>query len=184
MEFLVLSGYPGVGKYSVALEVTKLANYANFHNHLTVDPVLSLFEFGSANFVEMREKIWFGLLDRAFKEKSKKGIVFTLAWDSSLDPLTLCRLQELADTNDVKFLSFELTCDEDELKTRLQSSGRKKNNKISDYRLFRELEDKGALGHLKKPDHHKTIDTTSLSALEAAEIVKRSLSVPRAKFFE
>ncbi|MBD0327065.1 MAG: AAA family ATPase, partial [Pyrinomonadaceae bacterium] len=47
MKLIFLHGLPGVGKLTVARELAKLTGFKVFHNHLAVDLVESLFEFGS-----------------------------------------------------------------------------------------------------------------------------------------
>ncbi len=57
MRFIFLHGLPGVGKLTVATELAKRTGFRVFHNHLAVDLVESLFEFGSLPFVELRGKL-------------------------------------------------------------------------------------------------------------------------------
>ncbi len=45
MRLIVLYGMPAMGKLTVAKELQKLCGYELFHNHLTVDLLLSTFEF-------------------------------------------------------------------------------------------------------------------------------------------
>jgi hypothetical protein len=47
---LVITGPPAVGKMTVGLEVAKLTGFRVFHNHLTIDPVLRFFAFGTPPF--------------------------------------------------------------------------------------------------------------------------------------
>src|SRR5262252_4752756 len=83
MRLVVLCGPPGVGKLSVARELAGRSGYRLFHNHLTVDLLESLFEFGSAPFVELRERLWLELLGRAADE-GVTGVIFTLAFDRTV----------------------------------------------------------------------------------------------------
>jgi shikimate kinase len=62
MKLIFLHGLPGVGKLTVGRELAKLTEFRVFHNHLAVDLVESIFEFGSQPFVELREAIWLALL--------------------------------------------------------------------------------------------------------------------------
>ena len=66
MDLVVLAGLPGVGKLTVGRVLADVTGYRLFHNHLTVDLALSLFEFGSQPFVELREEIWLAAIERAF----------------------------------------------------------------------------------------------------------------------
>ena len=47
MKLIFLHGLPGVGKLTVARQLAALTGFKLFHNHLTVDLVTSVFEFGS-----------------------------------------------------------------------------------------------------------------------------------------
>jgi shikimate kinase len=58
LRLIFLHGLPGVGKLTVARELAQLTDYKLFHNHLAVDLVESVFEFGDRPFVELREMIW------------------------------------------------------------------------------------------------------------------------------
>jgi replication-associated recombination protein RarA len=45
MKLLFLYGPPAVGKLTVAREVSALTGYRLFHNHLTVNLTLAVFDF-------------------------------------------------------------------------------------------------------------------------------------------
>lgn len=47
MKVVLLYGPPAAGKLTVAEELEKLTGFKLFHNHLTVNPVHALSEFGS-----------------------------------------------------------------------------------------------------------------------------------------
>ena len=50
MRLVFLYGPPGVGKLTVARELTALTRFKLFHNHLTVDLVAAVFPYGSPPF--------------------------------------------------------------------------------------------------------------------------------------
>src|SRR5215208_513243 len=83
MKLIFLHGLPGVGKLTVARELAKLTGYKVFHNHLAVDLVESLFEFGSRPFVELREEIWHTVFARAVSA-NLDGLIFTFAFDRTV----------------------------------------------------------------------------------------------------
>jgi hypothetical protein len=83
VRVIILCGLPGVGKLTVAKGLARLRGYRVFHNHLVFDTVEALFPFGSAAFIELRERLWFDLLSRAVCE-GVGNIVFTIARDQSL----------------------------------------------------------------------------------------------------
>jgi cytidylate kinase len=57
VELLFIYGPAAAGKLTIAREVAKLTNFRLFHNHLTVDAVMAVFDFGSESFIELREHI-------------------------------------------------------------------------------------------------------------------------------
>lgn len=46
MQLIFIYGPPAVGKLSVANALAKLTGYRVFHNHLTIDLVRSIFDWG------------------------------------------------------------------------------------------------------------------------------------------
>ena len=90
MRIVVLYGLPGVGKLTVARGLARLRGYRVFHNHLVFDAVEALFPFGSPTFVELRDRLWLELLERAIRENGG-DIVFTIARDGTLDAGFLTR---------------------------------------------------------------------------------------------
>ena len=80
MKLIFLHGLPGVGKLTVARELGKLTGYKVFHNHLAVDLVESVFEFGSEPFVELREMLWLAVFTQSVKA-NLAGLIFTFAFE-------------------------------------------------------------------------------------------------------
>lgn len=68
-QLLFLYGAPAVGKLTIAREISELAGLPVFHNHLVVDAVSSVFPFGSAPFIRLREMMWLEMFREAAAEK-------------------------------------------------------------------------------------------------------------------
>jgi hypothetical protein len=51
MKLIFIYGLRATGKLTVAQELATLTDYKLFHNHLAVDLLLSIFEFGSSPFI-------------------------------------------------------------------------------------------------------------------------------------
>lgn len=79
MDLLVIFGPPAVGKMTVGREVARLTGYKLFHNHMTVEPVLELFEFGSPPFVRLVSEFRTRVIEEA-AESDLPGLVFTFVW--------------------------------------------------------------------------------------------------------
>src|SRR5687767_10567994 len=123
MRLIFLHGLPGVGKLTVARELGTLTGFKIFHNHLTVDLVESLFEFGSEPFVELREKVWLATFAQAVKTELA-GLIFTFAFDRTVSGTFVDAVQEIVCRNGGEVLFVELTCAPEELEKRISDPSR------------------------------------------------------------
>lgn len=53
MNFVAVFGPPAVGKMTVGQEIAKLTGYPLLHNHMTIDLVTELFDFGTPPFCKL-----------------------------------------------------------------------------------------------------------------------------------
>lgn len=173
-QLVVLFGRPGVGKLTIGRRLAERTGLRLFHNHLAVDLALSLFEFGSSDFVELREEVWLASLSRA-AASPVPGAIFTFAPESTVRDTFIPALQERIRRAGGRIHWVELTCAPDELHRRLTRPDRAEYGKLRDVATYERL---AAGGHLDrpampKPDH--LVDTTRLAAGEAAESIAESL---------
>lgn len=74
MKLVFILGDAAVGKMTVGQELMKITKLRLFHNHMTVEPVLEVFEeFNGKVINEMREIIF-----RNFARSDKYGMIFTM----------------------------------------------------------------------------------------------------------
>lgn len=165
---------PGVGKLTVARELSKLTNFKVFHNHLTVDLLTSLFEFGSQSFINLREKIWLETFSEAIKADFP-GLIFTFAPESTVPHDFPEKVRKLLSENNGQVIFVELKCSTAELEKRLTDSSRSKFGKLSSVELFRELSAQGVFETPKIPAQI-SVETTTLSPSETAQIIFEQLN--------
>lgn len=173
MNLIFLFGMPGVGKLTVARELSNLTGFKVFHNHLTVDLVTSLFEFGSESFINLREKIWLETFSEAIKSNFA-GLIFTFAPEATVPESFPDKVRNLLEENDGKVIFVELKCDSEELEKRLADSSRAKFGKLNSVEFFRELNEKGVFDSPKITADF-SVDTTELSPIEAAQILAENI---------
>lgn len=173
MNLIFLYGMPGIGKLTVARELSKLTDFKLFHNHLTVDLVTSLFEFGSESFINLREKIWLETFSEAIKAEFS-GLIFTFAPEKTVPNDFPDKVRKLIEQNGGKIIFVELKCDIAELENRLADSSRAKFGKLNSLKLFRQLNLQGVFDNPKISPNF-SVDTTNLSALETAKEIAEKI---------
>jgi hypothetical protein len=174
VKLIFLYGLPGVGKLTVARELAKLTGFRIFHNHLTVDLVASVFEFGSPPFVELRQKIWLDVFSRAVAA-NLNGLIFTFALDRTVRNGFIERARDVVESSGGEILFVELKCSTEELERRIEHPSRQRFGKLSSAARFRELKEAGAFVDPGIPAERLVVDTTELSASAAASIIVSGL---------
>ncbi len=76
---LFLIGPPAVGKMTVGHELARLTGLRLFHNHLSIEPVLRFFDYGTASFVRLVEDFRRGVFEEVARSKLP-GLIFTFVW--------------------------------------------------------------------------------------------------------
>ena len=167
LKLIFLYGLPATGKFTIGEELARSTGYKLFHNHLAVDPLLSVFEFGSPPFVELRETFWLAVFERAALARIP-GLIFTFVPEHTVRPQFITNLVELAARTHIEILTVEVTCPIPELKQRLNNPSRHRFQKLNSIELFDALHSTGALSSFPMPNPDLTLDTSQLSPREAA----------------
>jgi hypothetical protein len=176
VKLIFLHGMPGVGKLTVARELAKLTGFRIFHNHLTVDLVESVFEFGSPPFVELREKVWLEVFSRA-AAANLNGLIFTFAFDRTVRDSFVDNTRGVVESAGGEVHFVELRCSPEELEKRIQHPARRRFGKLSSVGRFRELREAGAFVDPGVPAKRLVVDTTELSASDAASLIVSKLGL-------
>lgn len=79
MNLILIFGPSAVGKMSVGRELCKKLDYKLFHNHMTIEPLLQIFDFNSASFQKLNSKFRRGIFEEVAKS-SLPGFIITFAW--------------------------------------------------------------------------------------------------------
>jgi hypothetical protein len=167
MKLLFLYGPPAVGKLTIARELAVLTGWRLFHNHLTVDLVLSIYDFGTPGFVALREEIWFAVIRRALADRLP-GLIFTFNPENSVPQRFIDELFAEVRVHGGSVIPIELTANEAEIERRLGDSSRRAMKKLIDLSLYRRLRAAGAFATPTMPAPRLTIDTSSISPSDAA----------------
>ncbi len=173
MQVIFIYGPAASGKFTIGCELSEKLGIPLFHNHLTVDLVTTLFEFGSDGFKELRREIW----QNSFAAAAKAGqsFVFTFHPEATVQEDLVSSLQQIVEENGGAVQYIELMCSDGEVLKRLANPDRSAHGKLQDTRLYQQLRNDGQFDYQGVPKADFTIDTESVSATEAAEKIIRFL---------
>lgn len=169
MKMIFLYGPPAVGKLTVAKELAKITGYKLFHNHLTVDLVSSLYEWGSPKYWEYLRNIREQLL--ANLTKDDVGIIFTYVYAAGEDEEVMERMFKKVEENGGEVLLVQLTTSVEKLKERIVAEDRRQFKKmhktesleswISQYKLFEAYPNRQNL----------VVDNSNMTPTEVANLI-------------
>ena len=175
MKLIFIHGAPAVGKLTVARELAALTGLRLFHNHLTVDLVSAVFDFGTAPFIALREQVWLAV----FREAAERNIslIFTFNPESTVRAHFIQDAIEAVKSGGGQVVFVELTCAQDELEQRIESPSRNEFGKLSSLALYRQLKQAGAFEFPALPDSGLSFDTTHKTPAETARLIGESLAL-------
>jgi hypothetical protein len=179
MKLIFIYGMPAVGKLTVAKELASLTGYKLFHNHLVVDCLLSVFDFGSAPFVALREEIWLSVFDHACRSQLP-GLIFTFAPERTVRPEFIGETLKVVERGGGEVVFVELVCPLAELKARMDSPSRLRYQKLTSLPLFEQLHVDGYFDASYMPEPRMTVDTSLCTPVEAALQLAQRLGLARA----
>jgi hypothetical protein len=176
MNLIVLHGPAAVGKLTVARELVKLTGYRLFHNHIVVDALLAVFDFGSAPFVKLREEWWLA----TFREAAAAGqsLIFTFCPEGTVKKQFIPALRDTIHAAGGSVIFVKLTCTNAILEQRMDTPARAEFGKLRSVETFRTLQAQGAFNVPDLPDSGLTIDTGIHSPTAAAQLIQSHFNLP------
>lgn len=177
MNLVFIYGKPATGKLTVARELARMTGYKLFHNHLTVDLLLAVFEFGSAPFVDLREQMWLSVFARAAKERLP-GLIFTFAPETTMQPDFVDRTLNAVESAGGRVQFVKLICAAEEIYRRIDSQSRQQTGKLTSHEVYEKLDAAGVFGMSHMPEAKVCLDTGKFNPTEAAQIIARDLRLP------
>ncbi len=172
MKLVIIYGPPATGKLTVANELAKITKFKIFHNHLTVDLLNSLLEFGTDSYFNLSDKIRLELLEKAAKQKVK-GVIFTFCYGYPEDNKWMKKLISRIEKQNSKIYFVHLYADEKTLYKRVKNLSRENFGKVKTIKGIKEF--------IKKWDFFTSIpfvkslriDNTNIPANKAAVKIRK-----------
>jgi 2-phosphoglycerate kinase len=167
MKLLFIYGSPAVGKLTVANEIAARTDFKVFHNHLSIDAVEPVFEFGSKSFGKLITLIRVETIREA--ASVGQNLIYTFCYAKDFDDAHIKKVTEVTEENGGEVCFVLLKADREALNRRVteesrQQMGKAKTVEMMDF--FHETYDLMS----PVPDRESLIiDNTNLSAAAAAE---------------
>ena len=166
MNLMIIYGPPAAGKLTVANEIAKRTEFKVFHNHLSIDCVKPVFEFGTPAFWRVVGDIRDVVITTAVREDV--SLIHTFCYEFGVDDKYFRKLIAAAEDNGGEVHLILLVCDDDERKRRIGNESRVKIGKLIDPASF-DREHKPELSTPWPGRDTLIIDTTDTQPERAAE---------------
>lgn len=178
MNLVFIYGPPATGKLTVATKLVKLTGYKLFHNHITVDLVESLFEFGTERASKLSAKFRLEMFEEAGKAKLL-GIIFTYVYVKDSDDEFVTSVINIIRPFDGEIMFVLLNCTKEELSKRVEESSRKNYTKVHKADKLNELFQKYEMTSPVPHQKGLIIDNTNLSPQEVARQIIQFYNLPK-----
>ena len=171
MRLVFIYGPPAVGKLTVATELARLTGFKLFDNHVSIQFVQSIFEFGTKTFGRLTGKYRLEMLEEAAKE----GIdtIFTFVYGRGEDDLFVTNVVRRIRSHGGQVCFVRLYCERKELVRRVKASRRRRMGKVSSEKILGDLFRRHYLD-LEIPFRRSlSIDTTNRNPRNVAKAIAR-----------
>ncbi len=167
MNLIFIYGPPAAGKLTVAKELAALTGYKVFHNHLSIDWIEPIFEFGSPSFWRLVELIRIETITEA--ARADVSLIYTFCYAKDKDDPHVEKIINAVEGNGGKVCFVLLVCERKELESRILEENRKKFGKANNLEILNKLLDNYELFQPVNARESLIIDNTNLSPQEAAQ---------------
>lgn len=181
-------GPAAVGKMTVGRELSRLSGLPLFHNHLSIEAVLPVFDFGEPAFNRLVERLRRGVIEEVAKS-DRPGVIFTYMWafDDPGDRRYVESLRDIFTAYGGRVVYVELWADQETRlrrnaePSRLEAKASKRDVERSNRNLVRHDEQHQLSSDGDFPlEPYLFLDNTDLRPEEAAERIVQRFGLPRA----
>jgi hypothetical protein len=175
MQLIFIHGPVASGKLTIARELAAWTGLPLFHNHLVVDTLLTVFPFGSAAFMRLREAMWNDVFDAALAEG--RSLIFTFAPERTVAPDFPARIAARMAAGGGRVDFVAVTCAPDVQRERMENASRQASGKLSSAALFDQLAADGAFDYPELPPAAVTVDSGIMAPDDAARAIAERLGL-------
>jgi chloramphenicol 3-O-phosphotransferase len=175
VRLFFLYGPPAVGKLTVAKKLSELTGFKLHHNHLSVDFVKSIFDFGTPTFQRLVDKYRRDILGTAAKEGV--NTIFTYVYNKGMDDDFVHAVKKRVLLSNGTFCPVRLYCNRKELLRRISSQSRKKMGKLTSRSELDRWFVRYRLNYDIPGERSLKIDTSKVESREAARKIAKYYKV-------
>lgn len=183
MKLVLIVGDGAVGKMTVGQELMKITDLRLFHNHMTIEPVLEVFnDFNVDVILKMRYLIF-----EEFSKTNNYGLIYTCMWayDMEEDWIIMNKIMDYFKEVNADIYCVELTAPLDvRLKrnvteNRLKNKASKNNIEASNQRLIKNTNEHRFISYDGELpfDNFIRIDNSNIEASEVALLIKNKFNL-------
>jgi 2-phosphoglycerate kinase len=167
MKLVFIYGSPAVGKLSVANEIARKTDFKVFHNHLSIDCIEPVFEFGSPPFAKLIDLIRVETVAEA--ARVGQNLIYTFCYAKDLDDAHVEKITRAVEENGGEICFVLLTADKAALEKRVLEESRRQYGKAKTVEMMRYFFETYDLFSPVPGRESLRIDNTNLPVEQAAQ---------------
>jgi hypothetical protein len=171
MKLILIYGAPAVGKLTVSNEIAKRTDFKVFHNHLTIDVVQPIFEFGTKPFWDLVHLFRIETIQTA--ARVGQNLIYTFCYAKDHDDEHIRLITAAVEENGGEICFVLLKADRNELEKRVLEESRRKYGKAKNLEILYKIIDNYDLFSPVPERESLIIDNTNFSAEIVAEKIIR-----------
>ncbi len=166
MKLFFLYGSPAVGKLTVADEIAKRTSFKVFHNHLSINCIVPIFDFGTKSFAKLIEMIRVETV--AESARAGQDLISTFCYAKGFDDAHVEKITQAVEENGGEIFFVLLIAEKSAIKKRVSNRSRIKHGKIKTAEMLQHCFETYDLFSPVPNRESLVIDNTDLSAENAA----------------
>lgn len=166
MKLILIYGSPAVGKLTVANEIAAKTVFKVFHNHLTIDAVEPIFEFGTPSFWKLVNLFRTETIAEA--TRAGQNLIYTFCYAKGSDDEHIQLVTKTVEENGGEIHFVLLICEKPEIEKRVLAESRKRYSKAKNIEILHDIWRKYDLFSPVPERKSFVIDNTNVSAEETA----------------
>lgn len=175
MKLILIYGSPAVGKLTVAQEIARQTDFKVFHNHLTIDAVSPVFEFGTEPFWKLVHLFRIETIAEAARQNV--NLIYTFCYAKDSDDAHVEQVLNAVERGGGEVCFVLLRAEKCEIEKRMVSESRQNYSKLKNIELLKARWKKNDLFSPVPFRESLIIDNTDLSPEATARQIIRHFNL-------